>query len=538
MKSDELKKLISQIRKYNLEKVFDTPKDFDKWLNNLSAKQIKNFNSLMVEPDEIQFPEKFLIDEDLLNCDDYNKRIIAMSKLKNADGWYHLFDRLCSPNFLNSRNYYEDMEMISKAQSAQHPLWIVNKDTFIKSPYHKEDLKLIVEAKDTPKKDGNELDWLVEEALTVVAGNADSINSPYHQKDMQLIAHAGSECLQMHCSYPERSLNNLATNSVSLKDKYHLENMQILAQHPTLRKYLYELMTNPEIIKGKYYRNEVNAIANAKSSLTAMAMYLYILNPDKLKLIRMSNDYDSQLWNLGLDFNDTMKIRRNNSIKGSANPNYLEYLSLLNQFDDKYVLFVESLLSNKAFASSQYCDHDLKMLLSIQDKDVFLDLYSFMSNEISLNGIHHIKDLNIISKMDNKELRKWLIYKAIDEDSINSIYHDYDMEYISKLDLDNIEKENLVSIHYYLFTLDGINHPNHVERLEKLSRDETIQTEDIILSHLDNLEKNLDNVIVSTEEKPKVLSRIRQENNPDNAIVSTEKKPKVLSRIRQIFRKI
>lgn len=510
MKSDELKKLISQIRKYNLEKAFDTPKDFDKWLNNLSAKQIKNFNNLMVEPSEIQFPTPFLIDEDLLNCDDYNNRIIAMSKLKNADGWYHLFDRLCSPNFLNSENYYEDMEMISKAPSAQHPLWIVNEDAFINSPYHKEDLKLIVEAKDTPKEDGNELDWLVKEALTVVAGNVDSINSPYHQKDMQLIAHAGSECLQMSSSYPEGSLNNLATNSVSLKDKYHLENMQLLAQNPTAGEYLYELMTNPEIIKGKYYRNEVNALANAKSLLTAMAMYFYVLNPDEFESRRMLRDYHSQLWDLGLDFKDTMEIRRKNSIKGSNNPNYLQYLALLNQIDDKYVLFVESLLSNKAFASSQYCDYDLNVLLSAQDKDAFLELYSFMSNEISLNGSHHIKDLDIISKTNNKELRKWLISKAIDEDSINSCYHDYDMEYISKLDLDNIEREILKSIHYYLFVPNGINHPNHIERLEKLSRGETIQSEDTILRHLDYLENNPDNVRVYTEEKPKVLSRIRQ----------------------------
>ena len=510
MKSAELKKLISQIRKYNLEKAFDTPKDFDKWLNNLSAKQIKNFNNLMVESSEIQFPTPFLIDEDLLNCDDYNNRIIAMSKLKNADGWYHLFDRLCSPNFLNSENYYEDMEMISKAPSAQHPLWIVNEDAFINSPYHKEDLKLIVEAKDTPKEDVNELDWLVEEALTVVAGNVDSINSPYHQKDMQLIAHAGSECLQMSSSYPEGSLNNLATNSVSLKDKYHLENMQLLAQNPTAGEYLYELMTNPEIIKGKYYRNEVNALANAKSLLTAMAMYFYVLNPDEFESRRMLRDYHSQLWDLGLDFKDTMEIRRKNSIKGSNNPNYLQYLALLNQIDDKYVLFVESLLSNKAFASSQYCDYDLNVLLSAQDKDAFLELYSFMSNEISLNGSHHIKDLDIISKTDNKELRKWLISKAIDEDSINSCYHDYDMEYISKLDLDNIEREILKSIHYYLFVPNGINHPNHIERLEKLSRGETIQSEDTILRHLDYLENNPDNVRVYTEEKPKVLSRIRQ----------------------------
>ena len=327
MKKEDLKKLINQIKKYNLGKVFDTPKDFDKWLKKLNTKQIQNFNSLNVEPSEIHFPKKLLIDENLLKCDDYSNRIHAMLKLKNADGWYHLFYRLCSPNFLNSKNYYEDMEMIRKAPSAQYPLWIVSKDDFINSPYHKEDLKLIIEAKDTPKEDGNELDWLVEEALTVVAGNADSINSPYHQKDMQLIAHSGSECLQMSHSYPESSLNNLATNSVSLKDKYHLENMQILAQNPVAGEYLYELMTNPEIIKGRYYRNEVNALATSKSPITALAMYFYIFNPDEFESRRKSSDL---LWNLGCwDYNDISECRRRNSIKGSANPNYIKYLEIL-----------------------------------------------------------------------------------------------------------------------------------------------------------------------------------------------------------------
>ena len=133
-----------------------------------------------------------------------------------------------------------------------------------------------------------------------------------------------------------------------------------------------------------------------------------------------------------------------------------------------------------------------------------------MSYEISLNSTHHIKDLDFISKTENKELRRWLLSKAIDENSINSCYHDYDMEYISKLDLDYIDREILKSIHYYLFVPNGINHPNHIERLEKLSRGETIQSDDTILSHLDYLENNPDNVTVSTEEKPKVLSRIRK----------------------------
>ena len=509
MKKDELKKLINQIRKYNLEKAFNTPQDFDKWLNGLSEKQINNFNNLTTEPSEILFPKSFLLNKNLLNCDDYNNRIEAMANLKNAEGWYHLFGSLCSPNFLNSKNYYEDMEIISKMPSAQHPLWIVDKDDFINSPYHKEDLELIASAKDKPKEDGNKSDWLVEEALTEVAGNADSINSPYHQKDMQLIANRGSDCLQMSCAYPESSINNLATNPNSLKDKYHLENMQILADHPDLGECLYKLMTNPEIIKGKYYRDEVNAIANAKSLLKAIAMFYYILNPEDYESLGKTCDYESLLWDLGLEYKDTMKIKRTYSIKGNSNPNYLKYLELLNNVDDKYVFFVESLIANKYFASSKYCDHDLNVLLSKEDKDIFIDLYRLMSNKESLNSSHHIKDVEITSNIENQELRNWLFSKATNENSLNSNYHDYDMEYLSKLDLDNIDRKIIKSMYYYLFDPDGINHPKHIERLEKLAKGEDIQKEDDILNHLDYLEKNPDKVLTPTEEKPKTLSKIR-----------------------------
>lgn len=510
MINDELNKLISQIIKYGLEKEFDTPQDFDKWLTSLNAKQIKNFNSLMIEPSEIHFPLNLLMNENLLNCDDYNNRINAMLKIKNADGWYHLFDRLCSPNFLNSKNYYEDMEMISKAPSAQYPLWIVNNDDFINSPYHKEDLKLIVEAKDTKKDDGEKLDWLVADALTMVAGNSSSINSSHHQNDMQLIAHAGSECLQGSYTYPKCSLNSLATNSISLADKYHLENMQILAQNPISKEFLYKIMTNLEYIKGKYYRNEVTVLAAAKSILKAVAIYYYISNPDEFNNPRMLVDCNSLLWDLGLDYKDTNKIKRKNSIKGCCNRNYLKYLTLLNHVDDKYVLYIESLLSNKVFANSQYCDYDLSVLLSTKDKDLFLDLYEYMSDDISINRRHHIKDLNIISKTENKELRKWLLYKALNKDSINSSNHDYDMEYISKLDLKNIDEEILNSIYYYLFTYRGINHPNHIERLEKLAKGEAIQIDNTILSHLNYLANNPNEVLVTNEEKTKLLSKIRQ----------------------------
>ena len=133
MNKDELKKIISQIKKYNLTKEFESVEKFEEWLKKLSTKQINNFNSLNVLPTEIKFPVHLLINNNLLNCDDYNKRITAMCKLKNGDGCWHLFDALCSPNFLNSKKYYQDIEMISKAPKAKYALWIINKDSFINS---------------------------------------------------------------------------------------------------------------------------------------------------------------------------------------------------------------------------------------------------------------------------------------------------------------------------------------------------------------------------------------------------------------------
>ena len=117
----------------------------------------------------------------------------------------------------------KELESVTKAHTARYGLWILGEDIFINSPYHDEDLKLLVETHDTREEDP--LDFVVSDAIATVAGNIDSINSPHHRADMKLIATAGSDCLQMSCSYPKSSLNNLAINKVSLTDKYHSENI-------------------------------------------------------------------------------------------------------------------------------------------------------------------------------------------------------------------------------------------------------------------------------------------------------------------------
>ena len=264
MKNETLKRIISQIKKYDLVKVLRTTDDFEYWISSLNSKQIDNFINLNIEFQEVKNFKSILIDRNLLDCQDYQKRIEAITKLKNGDRCWYLFWRICNKKFLESKNFYKDIEMISKADTVRYCLEAIEEDLFIDSPYHGEDLKLIVEAKDSYTAD----------ALVGVAQSVFSINSPYHQKDMLLISKAN------------HSVNNLvylATNENSLKDKYHLENMQILAEciNPNANEELFEIMTYKRIIQGKDYRKEVEILKNAKSRMNARALYYYIINPDR-----------------------------------------------------------------------------------------------------------------------------------------------------------------------------------------------------------------------------------------------------------------
>lgn len=504
MNKEQLKKIINQMKKYNLTKEFDDINEFNDWLLTLNDNQIKNFSKLDIPSEEIKFPTKLLINSNLLSCNDYQDRVAAMCKLKNGEGCWHLFDRLCSPNFLKSKKYYQDIDMISKAATARYALWVINEDSFINSKYHDEDLKLIVEAKDIDKKNGYANDWLVAEALATVAENVDSINSPYHQKDMELIAKSGSKCLQTTHSYPEYGLNKLAVNKVSLNDKYHLENMQILSKNHFSNELLYNLMINNNIVEGKYYRDEIEALKNAKSYVTALAIYYYIVNPDEID----SSDYRIYLYKENLDTRDIDLLDENiERVKGNCNPNYLEYLKILNQIDNRFVLHFESLLSNEVLINSPYQQHDLNLLLTITDKNIYMDLYKLMSNKNSLSGQFHKEDVKLISKTSNERIRQLLLKKAINEDSINSINHQYDMQYISKLNLESISEELYDKMHYYLFTQKGINDCEHVDILEKLYRGEIVEPKDHVASYLDDLEKEINNTPNNSKGLVKILQR-------------------------------
>ena len=459
MKNETLKQIIEQIKKYELTETFSDVEEFKKWASKLNSTQVNNFLSLDIDLEEIRELRHLLINCDLLSCQDYKKKVAAISTLKNGDGCWHLFDAICKPNFLKSKNFYKDIEMLSKADTARYGLWILGEDTFINSPYHDEDLKLLVETHDTREEDP--LDFVVSDAIATVAGNIDSIKSPHHRADMKLIATAGSDCLQMGHSYPEHSLNNLAVNKVSLADKYHLENMQILATNPIASEFLYIIMTDPNFVKGKNYRKEVEALANAKSKATARALYYYIVNPKRKYLSDMDFLRDCKY-----DI-EAAHISDRNSISGSNDPNYLKNLIKINEIDDELVMHFVSLLMNPNFINSPYKDFDLELLQSISSKSIFMDLYRLMNEEVSLNNKHHKRDAVIISQSTIDEVRDLLLEKACNEYSLNSINHEYDMEFISKLQLDSIAEKIYFEIYYYLFRQKGIDDPQRKEKLEK-----------------------------------------------------------------------
>ena len=498
MKKETIKQIIEQMEKYELTESFPYDKEFEVWVLKLNSTQVNNFLSLDIDIEEIRNVKNLLINNNLLNCEDYKQRVEAISKLKNGDGCWHLFSNICKPNFLKSENFYKDLEMLSKADTARYGLWILGEDTFINSPYHVEDLKLLVEAHDTKKK--NHLDWIVSDAIATVAGNADSIKSPYHQFDMNLIATAGSNCLQPGHSYPECSLNNLAINKVSLEDKYHLENMKILAENPNLDKCLYEIMTDPNFVKGKNYRYEVEAIVNAKSKRTARALYYYIVNPDR-KYIYDRNFFDYCDDDNYVYYDYDKYILDGNSVAGNTDPDYIDNLVKINKIDDNFVMYFVSLLMNSTFINSQYKKFDLELLQNISDKSIFLDLYHLMTSEASLSSLHHKRDAIIISQAI-ENVRRLLLEKAIDEFSLNNNNYDYDMEYISRLELDSINETIYDEIYYYLFNQKGMNDPQHREKLEKLLQGILVERDINVLSHSEDLQKQLDDYSQVIEVQP------------------------------------
>ena len=411
----------------------------------------------------------------MLKCLSDRKKVSVIENLID-----HCYDEECLDllnknllklSFLNSKSFYEDMEMLSKANNIKCGLTIIGDKNFMDSPYHREDLKLISES-----KVGG---W----SLSKVAKNQDSICSSYHRADMELIS---KSC--RHDRHKLGYLSDLATNKVSLKDKYHLENMQILSQ-PTkdgkhlTDKYLFEIMTNSKFVEGKNYRKEIEALQMADNSLTAKALHYYIVNPTN----KFYDDEDFQSGRVGFISNGSMNTMLTLSLNindkilvaGSNDPEYVNNLKKINSVDKKIVLYYTSLLMNPYFIKSPYKDFDLNFLQNITDEDIFSDVYALMSSKASLNSTNHKKEVFLVSKTTDKRKRRWIVGRLGFDDFIgpydNDDIREYDMEYISKLNFDSIDFNTVSRISYYMANPVGIADPKHKEKLDSILRGEVVE---------------------------------------------------------------
>lgn len=161
-----IEKIINQLEKYGIVNFFFSEEELDKWILSLNDLEMQNILSLNIDPQNIKFSAELLIDKNLLNTPDYIKRVEALISIKNAEGWYHLFDRMLRPEFLYSEKFYQDIETLKKAECAQTPLWIIGEPTFINSKYHDEDFELLVTAKDTCDK---KFDYVVWDTIACIA---------------------------------------------------------------------------------------------------------------------------------------------------------------------------------------------------------------------------------------------------------------------------------------------------------------------------------------------------------------------------------
>ena len=294
--------------------------------------------------------------------------------------------------------------------------------------------------------------------------------------------------------YSEIGLQDLAINEDSLKDKYHLENMQILAEHTIANEELFCIMTDSRFIKGKNYRKEVEILKNAKSKINARVLYYYIANPTR-KFFG-DNDYFNSLLKEDLVLCNMLSkspmIFDRSLVAGSNDPEYLNNLIKMNNMDEKLVMHYAALLMNPHFLKSQYKEFDLKVLESITDFNIFMDLYTLISKRLDMiDNQHHQDDVVLLSKTIDSETRKWLVRRMTREYDNNNNYN-YDIKYITRLKLDSISNETKEEMKYYLFDEKGVNEPKHIEKLESLLNGVLVKRQDSLLNYLNKLEEELD----------------------------------------------
>ena len=480
MKYKYIKRLFSQLKRYHLTEFIGKNDAIYNWASTLTTKQIQNFLNLDIEFERIKFPLTILIDKNLLSCSDYHKRIEALSKLGNCQDNILLQKDLCSHIFLSSSTYYSDIEALSKYGIPNISLSFLANETFIKSKYHDEDLKLILTAKD---KSNNKIDFIIASALVDIACDKNSIRSPYHQFDMNVVYNCDSTCLQLNNSDDKYSANHLAINKLSLSDKFHINNMKLLTVNPVANQLLFKLMTDYKIVKDKKYRVKVGIIATAKSKQVAIAMYTFIkcLSEDQIKKFKIDNNFL---------VNKELQELLMNTVECDNDEDFEELAYSINYVSDNCALDYALLLKNPFFRKSQYKNFDLQILQKINNDETFKVLVRYLhKQEIHLSP-NHIEDLFNVSKVENPGIRKLLLEMSSNFNSILSNTHCADMKFIFELENYQLTEDVLKVLSYYMLNPKGISNINRDRILQNIKKYiESNQLKEINLYLSDTVEK-------------------------------------------------
>ncbi len=477
MTKKELEQILNQLEKYDLVKEFNTKEDLDMWLKDLNKKQINNFINLDINPNEAASVSKAIINDCILNSDEYFEIVKLLIELKKKNSNF---------NFSFS--------------------WKYNKHLY-------EDLKSLLRLNITEKNKG-----FITEIMSLL-GKPLFINSMCHQEDLETIINAFN-ANNLSLNY----LTDLAANTNSLNDPYHLANMQILAENPVAIDYLYLIMKNKHMINGKYYQSEIAALYASPSEIHAASLYSFMYN-------------DARNFRRDLTSEKTRNLISDRwaNVCGQMIPDYLEKLNFINRLPEDKVVLISYVMSNKALLKSPFYDFDIDFLQKIEDIDLLIELCTLVTDIDFIMNPYHIIDLQIIKEIKDPVTRNLLYRVATNTININSVHHLYDMAHIARYNFSEGKDKEYELISYYVLSSAGINSPNHIRDLEKIYNGEFV---DLDIDKENDLSSEPKKVEVQPKffEEESFSEKLRVESEKTiDYINELRKNPNVLCKKRSIF---
>lgn len=487
MKQEELKRIIGQIKRYDLVSEFEEVEDVKRWLETLNERQIGNFINLNIDLSNIKFPKDILLNKAFLNHPDFLHRVDMLI----VSG----YDKRLSSAFLIS-NYFEDaIKLLDNPMIDEKIKSLLDSDYFINSPYYKSDLDLILKVKN-PR---------VLQLLINLADEEDFIKSPFHESDMKFIA-----SLEDISEEKADLLYSYVINDDALNDSWRNENLKVLLNNKYEDGLLFELLTTPDFIEGKYYRQEIEVFTKALTKGNAIAVFKHIDNGAYYKDSEFFNYYFNKF---GFDFSlEYLTFGSYASLDKYSHPNYLKDLELLATMNEKIVIFVERLMSWGMFIANPNFEFDLNLLESLANSEefnleIFADVFRVM--KFAPFSPYHQEDLMIIKNEQRARNRELMVNIATEKYNCDSINHDYDMLFIKNMDFSTLDDEQIRRIEYIMTNSKYINSPKHKDMLEQALNNNFVSENTDILAYLNELESNPKLLQYEIPKKGSVLRRIR-----------------------------